>query len=133
MVIKKFESFSKDLLYEEKTMINWVENKKKSVKIDLDEVLEVANYLITAVYITLYFRPGGEHTFRKSYVKQMEQDIRNGDDIYVFDVGYTNSFFKDDDEWWWFYNGDRVWKCDEMIGLKTLLDKLGYSKNSEYI
>lgn len=133
MVIKKFESFSKDLLYGEKTIKHWVENKKKSVKLDLDEVLEVADYLIYEGYITLYFRPGGEHTFRKSYVKQMEQDIRNGDDIYVFDVGYTNSFFKDDDEWWWFYNGERVWRCDEMIGLKALLDDLGYSKNSEYI
>jgi hypothetical protein len=138
MIIKKFESFSQDLPYEEKTKKDWGENKKNSVKLDLDEVLEVADYLIFEGYITLYFRPNGERTFRKSFVKQIEDDIRNGDDIYIFGIDYFGVdydiyFFKDDDEWWWFKQEDKIFRCDEMFGLKALLDKLGYSKKSKNI
>jgi hypothetical protein len=133
MIIKRFESFSQDLPYEKKTPKDWKRNRtERSVDLDLDVIFEIADYFIWNNYIRVQNRRGGNQSFRKDEIGEIKQFI--GDDkIFCFYLDWTFGFFKDDDEWWWFRRNDEIFRCDELSGLKVLLDDLGYSKKSKNI
>lgn len=138
MIVKKFESFSQDLPYEKKTFKDWKYNRsEKSVDLDLDDIFEICEYFYWNNYIRVQTRVDSNTSFSitsffKNEIEEVKQFVNN-DRIFCFYLDWTYGFFKDDDDWWWFRHNKEIFRCDELSGLKVLLDDLGLSKKSKNI
>jgi hypothetical protein len=131
MTIRKFENFNYSPP-QEKTLKEYLHNKKfNSVEIESGELVWLLENWNQFVYLTVNTSKNS-FTFSWKEINEVSNSIKDYSIKSIY-FDWTKCIFKDNDDWWWFRNDKKVYKCDEFFGLKSLLDKLGFTKESEVI
>jgi hypothetical protein len=134
MIIKNFENFGNYSEPQEKTLKEYMKAKRnRSVEIPKEEskwLLE--NWWRLSVISINFFNDSAVYPTPL----QLDHFLKNniGDQkIKSLTFEWTKTIFKDNDDWWWFRNENKVYKCDEFIGLKRFLNERGFTKDSVVI